>query len=173
MIALSATDPNGNVWVPGGAQEVALHALGAGAVAWPTGSPPETDVAVDLTGYATALAAAEAALAVVAAQTQYDALIAGGLAITSTGTPALNGTYGTDPNSEFNAVALQAAIVTNSSLFPGYYRLQNGTKVTMTAAQFTEIATALLTFVEVCDNALATAQQGGTPGWPTTTATIA
>ncbi|MDE2426328.1 MAG: hypothetical protein KGO96_10530 [Elusimicrobia bacterium] len=173
MIPLNTNDPNGNPWRPGGAQEMALHALGANAIAWPANEPPQTDVEVNLSGYAAALAAAEATLATAAAQAQYATLLAGGLAITSTGTPALDGTYATDQQSEFNVVALQAAITVNAANFPGYYRLKNGARVTMTAAQFTAIAAALLTFVEAADEAVATAAQGGTPTWPAATATVA
>jgi hypothetical protein len=179
MYMLGTTDPNGSAWVPGGAQEMALHAEGAGLVAWDTvvnsgtvSYVPETDIEVNFGGWTAAIAAAEATIAANAAAAQWNTLIAGGLAITSTGTPALNGTYGTDPGSEFNVVALQAATSENSALFPGYYRLANGTRITMTAAQFVEIATAILDFVKGCDDALATAQQGGMPSWPATTATI-
>lgn len=107
------------------------------------------------------------------AQATYNSLIAGGLAITSTGTSSINGTYDVSIAGQDNMVAMQTAIAVNSALFPGFWRTISGTKITMTAAQFTEIATAALNFVVACDNALDTIQTGGTASWPSASVTIA
>lgn len=115
---------------------------------------------------------AVAALAA-AAPGQYAQLVAGGLSVTSTGSPALSGVYATDQNAEFNITALQTAILTNASLWGGYYRLRSGARVTMTAEQFTAIATAIFAFVQACDAALENALLGETPSWPETAVTIA
>lgn len=99
------------------------------------------------------------------------ALFSGGLAITSTGTPSLSGTYGIGQQDEINVVGLQAAVA--AGVFPGFYRDRAGARHTMTGTQFTEIATALLAFATAIDEALATALSGGSWTAPATTATIA
>jgi hypothetical protein len=103
---------------------------------------------------ATAIAAAAAAIT-----NGYASAIAAGIAITSTGTPTLNGTYGIAQSNEIALTGLQVSVISN--VFPGYYRNQAGVRVTMTAAQFTALATAALGLIEALDNALAAAQ---TPG---------
>ena len=64
-------------------------------------------------------------------------------------------------------------MLTNSALFPGYWRDIAGNKVNMTAAQFTAIAVAALGVVKAISDAVATAAGGG--GWtaPSTAVTIA
>ena len=98
------------------------------------------------------------------AQAAYAAALAAGLAIASTGTPALNGVYDISPASEGNWAGSEAAVA--AGVFRGAYRLSNGAKVTMTAAQFTAIATAAYDYIAALDDALA----GG--AWPSNTVTV-
>ena len=99
------------------------------------------------------------------------ALLANGLAISSTGTPALNGAYGCSMQDEVNAASLQAA--TAAGVFPGFYRDQVGTRHIMTGAQFTAIATAIMTFIVAIGEARETALDGAAWAPPATSVTIA
>ena len=98
------------------------------------------------------------------------ALIRAGLTVTSTSTPALNGTYGLLPQDEINITGLQHAVV--ADVFPGFYRDRNGGRHTMTGEQFTALATALLGFLVAIDEAKAAALAGGAWVAPPATATI-
>lgn len=95
-----------------------------------------------------------------------------GVAIQSTGTPALNATYGISPQDEINLVSLQAAVAASPSPFPGYYRDVNGVKITMTGPQFTSIAEGLLGFIAAFEDALETLVDGGSETVPTQPVTI-
>ncbi len=83
---------------------------------------------------------------------QAAALIAGGLTITSTGTPALNGTYSTDATAQQNIQAVQIYIQANGK-FPGssgtYPWLDKAGQphVFPTISEFTAFATAVADFV--------------------------
>jgi hypothetical protein len=101
------------------------------------------------------------------------ALIAGGLAITSAGTPALNGTYGCGPSDETAINGLQTAIGVNPALFPNYFRDKSGTSHAMTPVQFTTIAEAIMAFIVSVDEALAAAVAGGAWVAPAAVANIA
>lgn len=89
----------------------------------------------------------------------YDAAILAGVNIASASTPSLNGVYGITVADEANIAGTEAAVAAN--VFRGYYRQLNGTKVTMTGAQFTSIATAIYNYVNDLDNALDAAVSGG------------
>jgi hypothetical protein len=99
------------------------------------------------------------------------ALLAGGLTIASAGTPALNGVYGTSGADEINITGLQVAVAAN--VFPGFYRDQVGNRHTMTGAEFTAIATAIMNFTVAVDEAKAVAMAGGPWVAPANTASIA
>ena len=99
------------------------------------------------------------------------ALIAGGLAIVSAGTAALNGTYGTTAQDEINITGLQVAV--NVNAFPGFYRDRAGARHAMTGAQFTAIATAAMTFIVAVEEAKAAALAGGAWAAPAAQANIA
>lgn len=118
-----------------------------------------------------AFAGYTAAVTAQTAQTAAAALLAGGLIITSTSTPALNGTYGTRPQDQINVTGLQTAIA--ASAFPGFYFDNGGAKHTMTAAAFTALATAILDFIVAVDAALETALAGGAWVAPSASVTIA
>jgi hypothetical protein len=102
----------------------------------------------------------------------YAAALSAGVAIASTSAPALNATYGCAAQDEINITAMQTAILTNASLFPGYWRNLAGAKVTMTAAQFTAIATAIMDYIVALDDWLA-ASVGTSAPLPAAAATIA
>lgn len=87
------------------------------------------------------------------------AMLAAGLAVTSTGTPALNGTYACASQDQINITSLQVAVTAN--VFPGFLRDRAGAAHTMTAPQFTSIAEALLAFVVAVNQAKAAALGGG------------
>jgi hypothetical protein len=100
-------------------------------------------------GVFTAPAATPSPTPVQLAAIAYAAFIAGGIAITSTGTPALNGTYGIDPASCAN-VAMEAQFITAFALFTTGntnalpWQLQSGAIVTFTAtAAFMALAKAI------------------------------
>lgn len=104
------------------------------------------------------------------------AAIAGGLAITSTSTPAVNGTYAADQAAQLRINAIETAILKNGA-FPG----PNGTQIAYpdaagamhvfpSPALFSEFATAMANFVADVDLYAA-----GAPGaaLPPSTVTIA
>lgn len=98
------------------------------------------------------------------------ALLAAGLTITSAGTPALNGIYGTSPQDQVNMTGLQVSVA--AGVFPGSVRDRAGAKHEMTAAQFTAIATAILGFIVAINDARAAALAGGAWVAPATEANI-
>jgi hypothetical protein len=133
-------------------------------------APTPAQLEAAFSGYTAAVALATG---ITVGKATYANLIAGGMTITSTGTPALNATYPTDADQQALYTAVQAAILTNAALFPGYLYNAAGAQVTMTAAQGTAIIIAILAFIAAANNALQAAKNGGTPSWPIPTATIA
>lgn len=109
---------------------------------------------------------------------EYAALVAGGLAITSTGTPAVTGTYAIDDDQQDVITRLQTYIAKNGT-FPGglssvQLRLANGAYIAIPSVTvFQEIGTAIGNFVADLDNAELTALAGGSWVAPSATATIA
>jgi len=103
------------------------------------------------------------------AQAAYAAALEAGLTIASTGTPALNGTY--DVSNEANIAGSEAAVA--AGVFRGYYRTLNGTKIVMTGAQFTAVATALYNYIASLDDSLFAVTQGGPWVAPANAVTIA
>ena len=99
-------------------------------------------------------------------------LLAGGVQVTSSSTPALNGTYGTSMQDQVNLTALQTSI-TAGVPWIGYLRDIIGVSHTMTAVQFTSIAAAILGFVAAADAAYAAAVAGQSPTWPSNQVTVA
>jgi hypothetical protein len=129
-------------------------------------APTDTELAAAFPNFASAKVAAQA-------PSIFAGLLAGGLAITSTATPTLNATYGVNFQDELNVVSMQTAVLTDATLFPGYWRDTAGLKVSMTPAQFTTIAEAILAFVKAADDWLDAALLGGTASPPAAAATIA
>lgn len=110
-----------------------------------------------------------------AAQAKYSALIDGGLTITSTSTPAVNGTYGATPSDTANVNAMETYTLANGALqqTPQPWFLQNGTPVMIpSAAAFKEIATAIGNFVTNAKVAAAEAGEGMTVTWPSSSVSV-
>ncbi|MGH6976700.1 MAG: hypothetical protein ACREED_06715 [Stellaceae bacterium] len=99
------------------------------------------------------------------------AALAAGIAITSTGTPSLNGTYALDPQTRSNITAEQVYIATKGTFTNGLatkpWPDKSGALHTFqTTAEFTAFAVAVAQYVDALNTALLTAQQGGNPSWP-------
>jgi hypothetical protein len=90
-----------------------------------------------------------------AAQNLYSAAIAAGLAVVSTATPALNGTYSVAPTAAANITAIMAGAAAGLGL-PGsgttfVYMDASGSPHTFTAAQFSTLAVAVRDYVYALD----------------------
>jgi len=101
------------------------------------------------------------------------ALLAAGLAITSTGSSALNGTYACDALSQADIVAVETSLNAGKG-FPGgattfSYPDVSGTLHSFSEASFTDFAAAVRDFVYACKSYAA----GQTTTLPAATATIA
>ena len=106
------------------------------------------------------------------------ALLAAGLAVTSTATPALNGTYmvsgvaGEGLQAEYNAILQNAVLAQNETFADGTTSLnwpdKTGTGHTFTIAQFKTLISAVSLFVSQC----AQYASGLTATLPAATATI-
>lgn len=133
--------------------------------------PTPDELGAAFTGFA-------AAAAIAAAPVQYAALIAAGLQITSTATAALNATYGTTPQDQFNIVALEVSLAQNEGFPPGGvatydYPDQSDAPHTVNEAQFTAIAAAIRDFVAGANRSLALKLAGQGAEWPAAAAQIA
>jgi hypothetical protein len=98
-------------------------------------------------------------------------MFAAGVTVNSTGTPAINGVYGTTLQDEINYTGLQVAVA--NGVFPGWIRDKAGAKHTMTGSQCTAVVTAILGFIVAVDEAKAAALAGGSWVAPSATVTIA
>jgi len=106
------------------------------------------------------------------AQATYNAAIAAGVQITSTGTPALNGTYSITPSTIADIQAQQVSILTrdlftNGSTTRVWADILGGVHVFPSTAQFTAFAEAIGAYVD----ALFLAQHGQ-GSWPSNAITI-
>ncbi|MDE2472656.1 MAG: hypothetical protein KGL35_29010 [Bradyrhizobium sp.] len=118
-----------------------------------------------------------AAVAAQQAQQTYAAALVAGLTITSTNTPALNGTYAIDPQTQTNITAEQVYIATRSTFTNGQSTKAWPDKAGAfhkfpSTAAFTAFAVAVAQYIDVLNTALETAQQGGNPSWPSTSVLI-
>lgn len=117
-------------------------------------------------------AAQQQQAAVQAAQAAYAQAIAAGLAITSTGTPAISGTYGVDTVAQNNIASIVTGFVAGQGLPGGgqtfVYLDLTDTPHVFTQAQFLAVATAIRNYVYAVD--LAAQGQGS---WPAASVTIA
>ena len=108
---------------------------------------------------------------------EYEALLAGGITLTSTGTPALNGTYSTTPTAMVNTAGIATSIANGLGLPGGgatfNYRDSSGAAHAFDAAHFLPFAAAVRDFVYHCDEAMATIAAGGTATFPSNQVTIA
>lgn len=103
-------------------------------------------------------------------------LIAGGIQITSTGTPALNGAYYADEQAQGKLSGVITGIAAGQGLPGGAatfsYLDTSGVPHSFTADQITALAKAVRDFVYAATIARATAQAGGTPSWPSNQITV-
>ena len=123
----------------------------------------------------TAYVSAQATLS--SAMNTYNSLLAGGITLTSTGTPALNGTYSTTPTAMVNTAGIATSIANGLGLPGGgatfNYRDSSGAAHAFDAAHFLPFAAAVRDFVYHCDEAMATIAAGGTATFPSNQVTIA
>ena len=109
------------------------------------------------------------------AQATYASLVTGGLTITSTGSPAVNGTYGVQPSDTANLNATETYILANGSLqqTPEPWFLTNGSEVLIPSVTvFKNISSAIANFITSAHVAEGIAAAGGTPSWPSASVTI-
>lgn len=111
------------------------------------------------------------------AQSTFQALIANGIILTSTGTPALNGTYSTTDTAQKNVSSVVTGIAAGLGLPGGGTTFQYLDAANIPHAfdtsHFTAFAAALRNFVYNCEITLATIQNGGTATFPSNLVTIA
>lgn len=134
-------------------------------------TPTMAQLQAAFTGYNAAISAQEA-------QATYAAAVTAGLTITSTGTPALDGTYALDQASQENIIAEQVCINTNGLFTNGQSTRAWPDKAGVfhtfpSIAEFKTFAIAVAAYVDALDGALAAAEQGGSPSWPSASVTIA
>lgn len=106
-------------------------------------------------------------------QSDFDALVAGGLTITSTGTPALNGTYPVDVVSQAKMTSVAAYINANDKFPAGLSAmpiplLSGGAVIATSTAAYVAVVSAIADFVTTADLALDT----GSGRWPAASVTI-
>ncbi|HZQ01423.1 MAG TPA: hypothetical protein VFB13_17895 [Reyranella sp.] len=107
----------------------------------------------------------------------FNLAIAAGLAVTSSGTPALNATYALDRDALFNITSEQVYIATKGTFTNGgatraWLDAAGTPHVFPSVAAFTAFAEAVAQYVDSLNTALVTAEQGGTPAWPAAAASI-
>ena len=123
--------------------------------------PPLTMVADDDAG-ALAWLAAQVQPRAPTPQQMIATALAPGLAVTSTGTSALSGTYGITQQDQFALMGLQLAIA--SGLTPPMpYIDSTGTSRRLTNAQVTALATGALAFIAAVNQWADSGGQGATP----------
>lgn len=110
-------------------------------------------------------------------QQQADAAIAAGLAIASTGTPAINGTYALDDGQQTNLANVSIYIAVNNRFPAGQsslmLRLADGKLISIpSTAAWQAIATAIADYIAHLKIQLVVAARGGTPSWPSASVTI-
>jgi hypothetical protein len=143
---------------------------------WAKAVPERPDDTYDL-DTATLTWVATPATAAAQAQAQYNAAIAAGVVVTSTSTPAFNGTYSISDTAQSNIQANQTSILTNGKFTNGQTTRAwldiNGTPHTFqSTAVFTSFAEAVGAYVDALIIQLGVAQSGGTPTWPSNAVTI-
>jgi hypothetical protein len=125
------------------------------------------------------LAAQSAKAAIAAAQTAYNNLIAAGLTVTSTGTPAVDGTYACDDAQQDIVTRIQAYITKNNAFPGGLSAVQlrkadgSGYIAIGTVALFQAVGSAIADFVAKADEAELAVLAGGSWVAPSNAVTIA
>lgn len=116
--------------------------------------------------------------AIVTAQNAYYAAFSAGVVITSTGTPALNGTYACDSDTQRNIVSEQVYIsadgtFTNGGSTMAWPDMVGAYHLFPSTTEFTAFAKAVAQYVQALATALATVQAGGSWAPPSNALTIA
>ena len=123
----------------------------------------------------TAYVAAQATLEL--AFNTFNVLINGGIVLTSTGTPTLNGTYSTTELAQSGITAIVTGIAAGLGLPGGgttfQYLDSSNIAHTFDQSHFTAFAAAVRNFVYECKITLAAIQTGGTATFPSNVVTIA
>lgn len=106
----------------------------------------------------------------------YATLMRNGVQITSTGTPAINGTYAVSAEAKANLTGIVSGLSALQGL-PGnadtfLYLDASRTPHAFDSAQITALARAVRDFIYAADIAEATALAGGSPAWPSNQITI-
>jgi hypothetical protein len=144
------------------------YQLAAGEVAF-TNPPADTDLSAAFPGYA-------AALAIQQAPQQLAAVLAAGLIIGSTGTPAVDGTYPLDAGTLADITSVATAVAAGKGFFglaSVTFAQVNGTPYTFTdPTLFTNWASAIGAYVAQCTLTARAIGAGQTPTWPAATVTI-
>jgi hypothetical protein len=124
----------------------------------------------------TATAAEQAARLATQTNNTYQTALNTGLAVTSTATAALNGTYAVDPTTQFNINSEVVSILTNGTFTNGQttkpWPDASGAVHTFTTTQFKTFATAVSNYIDGLMTTRATLLAGGSASWPANTATI-
>jgi hypothetical protein len=104
-------------------------------------------------------------------ETQFEAALAAGLALTWTVSTALNDTYPIDTATQVRMLAERVSVAVNATFTNGTTSLTwsgiTGTSHTMTVAQAAIFVKAIWTYLSALFVARATAAAGGVPSWPT------
>lgn len=177
-LLLDATGAHGDGWTYAGltnanatlVQNVTLPTPWiAGAYAYANGAFAVFDQA--------AINAVQQKTAIIQAEATYASLLAGGITLTSTGTPALNGTYSTTPTAVVNVSGIATSIANGLGLPGGgttfNYRDASGNSHAFDSAHFLAFAAAVRDFVYHAEDAMATIAKGGTATFPSNQVTIA
>jgi hypothetical protein len=130
-------------------------------------------------GSAFAAPAAPSVTPAAAAAAQYAAAIAAGLAVTSTGTPTLDGVYGIEPSdvsdimAEVQFIAAFAEFTNTTTTMLLWTQQGSAVPVAfISTAQFMSFAKQAAQYVAACKLAADTVAAGGTATWPSNAATI-
>ncbi len=112
-----------------------------------------------------------------AAASTLAAKLSAGIALTSTGTPALNGTYALDPTSTTQIYQI-GLFASQFATFPSGATTQPypdaaGTQHTFTVPQFVAFLRAVAPLVSALQTQAGVMASGGTPAWPSQSAVIA
>lgn len=120
---------------------------------------------------------ANGAVTLNSAQVEYESLLSGGIVLTSTGTPALNGTYSVTAPAQHNISGIMSGIANGLGLPGGgstfQYQDMSGKLHAWSATAFPELARAVRDFVYNCDVTLTTIQAAGVATFPSNQVTIA
>jgi hypothetical protein len=100
---------------------------------------------------------------------RYATALAAGVIVSSIGTPALDGTYGTTTADQINFNASMSLF--GIGAFPGFF-YAGASKITMTGAQFETIFSVTMAYLAALNDAYQQTLAGGAPAWPSNVLTV-